>query len=529
MKDLTEKFTSGTHVSFWVNSVEPLAYSKLAMDKETDVVIVGGGMAGVSIAYSLMRSGRKIILLEDGFIGSGETGRTTAHLVNALDDRYYDLEKQYGKEKAKHIAQSHSAAITHIEKNVHRENIDCGFQRLDGYLFLHPSDKEESLDKELEAAQRAGLNVEMVSEIPGISHVGRAIKFKDQAQFHPMSYLKGLCEAIIQNGGSIYTNTHAKEIESDHVITEEGYKIKAKHVVVATNSPVNNKYVMHLKQSPYRTYVIAAPVAKNKIQKALWWDTGNFEVNSEIPPYHYVRTMEYSETHDLLIVGGEDHPTGDTSQEHIPEEERYEELETWARLHFPAMEKIEYKWSGQVLEPLGSLAYIGHNPFDNDNVYIATGDSGNGMTHGAIAGMLITDLINGEHNDWEDIYDPARIKFFATGKNIAKEIAGTLVNFVKPKHSNGIRLEDIPVNQGKIVEVEGKKYGAFHDEDGLMHMVSATCTHLGCTIKWNNDEKSWDCPCHGSRFSTNGEVLNGPANKPLDYHKKEIGDKTHHK
>jgi glycine/D-amino acid oxidase-like deaminating enzyme/nitrite reductase/ring-hydroxylating ferredoxin subunit len=529
MKDLTEKLTSGTHVSYWVNSIEPLAYAKLTMDKETDVVVIGGGMAGVSVAYNLVRSGRKVILLEDGYIGSGETGRTTAHLVNALDDRYYDLEKQYGKDNAKLIAQSHSAAITHVEKNVHREKIDCSFTRLDGYLFIHPTDDESSLDKEFEAAERAGLEVEMVTDVPGITHVKRAIRFKNQAQFHPLNYLKGLCESITKNGSNIYTNTHVKEIESDHVITESGYKIKANHVVVATNSPVNNKYVMHLKQSPYRTYVIGATVPKNEIPKALWWDTGNFEVNSEIPPYHYIRTIEYNDTHDLLIVGGEDHHTGDTSEEHIPEERRYKQLESWTRFHFPQIQNIEFRWSGQVMEPLGSLAYIGHNPFDKNNVYIVTGDSGNGITHGAIAGMLITDLINGEHNDWEDLYDPARTKFFATGKNIAKEITGTVVNFIKPKHSNGIRLEDIPVNQGKIVEIEGKKCGAFHDEDGVMHIVSATCTHLGCTIKWNNDEKSWDCPCHGSRFSTNGEVLNGPANKPLDYHKKEIEHKTPHK
>src|ERR1044071_4368718 len=210
MKDLAEKFTSGTHVSYWVNSVEPLAYAKLAMDKETDVVVIGGGMAGVSIAYHLVRSGRKVILLEDGYIGSGETGRTTAHLVTALDDRYYDLEKSYGKDKVKLIAQSHAAAITSIEKAVHRENIDCGFERLDGYLFLHPSDEGESLEKEFEAAQKTGLEIEMVSSVPGMPLITHAIKFKDQGQIHPLRYLRGLCDSIVANGSEIFTNTDRK-------------------------------------------------------------------------------------------------------------------------------------------------------------------------------------------------------------------------------------------------------------------------------------------------------------------------------
>jgi len=517
----SEKFTAGTHIPFWINSVEPLSFSKLSLDREVDVVIIGGGIAGVTIAYCLTKAGKNIALVEDGFIGSGETGRTTAHLVTALDDRYYDIERMFGKEKTRLVAQSHADAIDFIEDTVKKLNIDCDFKRLDGYLFLHPSDEVSTLQKEADAAASAGIDVNLIDEVPGIKNIYQGIRFSNQAEFHPLKYIKALCEYIEKNGGSIYTSTHAKEINEKGIVTDEGYKIKADHIVVATNTPVNNKYAMHLKQYAYRTYVIASKIKKGILPDALWWDTGDYSVNSSIPPYHYVRKQKLNDEHDLLIVGGEDHATGLSEIEKISEEERYAVLEKWMKEYFPDAGKPIYKWSGQVMEPMDSLAYIGRNPFDKDNIYIVTGDSGNGMTHGTIAGGLITDLITCKENKLEKIYDPSRIKIFTAGKVFLKEFVGGLINYMKlqPKHPDRKHINDLKKNEGDILEADGKKYGAYRDKDDNIHFVSAECTHLQCIIKWNNDEKTWDCPCHGSRFSYDGKVMNGPANKPLLYHK----------
>lgn len=511
--------TAGTHLPFWIASCEPIAYSKLSENKTTDVVIIGGGISGVSIAYCLCKAGKRVVLVEDGYIGSGETGRTTAHLVTALDDRYYDLVSTFGEDNTRLIADSHKSAIDFIERIVAEEAIDCDFERLKGFLFLHPSDKAESLDKELEAATKAGLSVEKTTIVLS-DKKAEALQFNNQAQFHPLRYLRALCKAIVRMGGEIYTDTHAKDIDHTGITTNEGLNVSAKHVVVATNSPVNNKYMMHLRQYAYRTYVIGAKIPKGSLEKALWWDSGNFETNADIPPYHYVRTEALNDTHDLLIIGGEDHATGLADAEHIPEEKRYHILESWGRDYFPQMEDVVYQWSGQVMEPMDSLAYIGRNPLDKDNVYIVTGDSGNGMTHGTIAGLLITDLITGKENSWKDLYSPSRFKLFKSGKTFFKEFVGGFVSYLKtkPKHVDGTGLKDLKPNEGKIIEMDGEKLGAYRDEQDELHFVEVECTHMGCVVKWNNDEKSWDCPCHGSRFSYKGDVLNGPANVPLKHY-----------
>jgi glycine/D-amino acid oxidase-like deaminating enzyme/nitrite reductase/ring-hydroxylating ferredoxin subunit len=513
------EITSGKNVSFWTNSINPIFYEKLKENIHTEVVIVGGGIAGITTAYCLLKSGKKVVLVEDGGIGSGETGRTTAHLASALDDRYYELEKMYGEEKTSLIAESHSAAIDFIETVCKEKLIDCDFERLSGYLFLHPTDERESLHKEFVAARKAGLDVEELQEVPGMKEKTPSLKFNNQAQFHPLKYLRALAELIRKSGGSLYTETHAAKIDHEGITTADGFRVSAKHIVVATNSPVNNKYVMHLKQYPYRTYVIGARIKKNTIEKALWWDTGDMSMNSEIPPYHYVRLQKLDEDYNLLICGGEDHPTGMAKEDRLAEEDRYGLLEDWMRKRFD-VEDIIYQWSGQVMEPMDSLAYIGRNPMDKNNVYIVTGDSGNGMTHGTIAGMLITDLINGKENKWEKLYAPSRVKILTAGKTFFKEFVGGFFKYLKEKPTDiqSIEYATIEKTEAKIVEIEGKKVGAYRDNDNRLHLIDPTCTHLKCQVKWNNDEKSWDCPCHGSRYSYEGKVLNGPANKDLLYH-----------
>ena len=514
--------TSGDNLSFWFASViKPLAFEKLGSDVDTDILVVGGGISGLTTAYCLAKEGLKVILVEDGFIGSGETGRTTAHLTCALDDRYFELEKTFDELTAKLAAQSHTAAIEWIANTVHQNNIDCHFKRVDGYLFLHPSDSTETLLEEYKATQRAGLLTEMLNNIPFISaeQDKRCIKFPNQAQFHILLYMKGLAEAFLKSGGKIYTQTKAENISKEGA-TANGYKIKANHIVVATNTPVNDWVTMHTKQWPYRTYVIAAKIPKGKLPYSLWWDTGDQNSQWISKPYHYVRLEEFNEQYDMLISGGEDHRTGQADNENIKEEDRYSNLEEWTRKYFPAIGKIVFKWSGQVMEPVDSLAYIGRNPGD-DNIYIITGDSGNGMTHGTLGGLIIKDIITGKENPWIKLYSPSRVTLKRVGDYL-HEVGNMVAQYADWFTPEDIKQADeLKPGQGAISSSGMKKIAVYRDEENNLHAFTAVCPHLGAILQWNADEKSFDCPMHGSRFTTEGKVINGPASSDLE----KINDK----
>jgi len=509
--------TSGDNLSFWLALNDgPIVYDRLDTDIDTDILVIGGGIAGLTTAYCLAKEGRKVILVEDGCIGSGESGRTTAHLTCALDNRYSELEKIFDPLTAKLAAESHIAAIEWISKTVEQNEIHCNFKRVDGYLFAHPSDSEENLQLEYQATQRAGILTEMLRHIPSIPPelVKACVKFHDQAQFNILRYLKGLADAFVKLGGQIYTQTKAEEITKEGA-TANGNKISANHIVVATNTPVNNCVSMHTKQWPYRSYVIAAKVPKGKLPYALWWDTGNQDSKWISKPYHYVRLEEYDEQYDILISGGEDHRTGQADDEHIKESDRYINLELWTRKHFPAIGKIEYKWSGQVLEPIDSLAYIGRNPGD-DNIYIITGDSGNGMTHGTLGGMIIRDLIIGMENPWIKIYNPSRITLKTIGEYLHElgNMVAQYVDWFTPEDVK--KTEELNLGEGAVISSGLKKIAVYRDAENNLHACSAVCPHLGAILQWNSDELTFDCPMHGSRFTCDGKVINGPATSDLE-------------
>lgn len=502
--------TSGANISYWLESLPPIHYRPLESNIETEIAVVGAGIAGLSVAYCLAKAGHSVVVLDDGFVGSGETGRTTAHIVNALDDRYFELEKKLGKEEARLAAESHTAAIQFIERIAWEENIACDFQRLPGYLFLHPSDDLSTLKQEYEATSRVGIETSLLDSTPGLAVSNTpSLKFSGQAQFHPLKYLRGLAEAIIRYGGKIYTETHVSDISQEKIIANK-FAVKSKFTVVATNTPINDFVTMHTKQHPYRTYVIGALVKKNTIDHALWWDTGDLESKWVTDPYHYVRTQPYSDEFDLLIVGGEDHKTGQSDSENLLEEDRFDRLIDWTRKYFPVAGEIVYRWSGQVMEPVDSLAFIGKNPGDK-NIFIVTGDSGNGMTHGTIAGMLISDLILGKENAWEKIYDPSRITLKAAG-DFLKEVGNMTIQYLDYLAPGDLKsVNDLQPGNGAVINLGPRKTAVYRDEKNVVHAYSAICPHLGCVLKWNNTEKSFDCPCHGSRFTCEGKVTNGPA------------------
>ena len=512
---INSKVTSGENKSYWTTSTHPLIFSKLQQNIETDVLIVGGGISGLTTAYCLLEAGLKVVLVEDGYLGSGETGRTTAHLSFALDDHYFELESIFGEQKTMLAASSHLAAVQWIDQTVKREKINCHFKRVPGYLFVSESDTKDTLIKEFAATKRVGLLTEMLLSVPGIDYEknNRCIKFPDQAQFHIMMYITGLAKAIVAMGGSIYTETKAEDITEEGA-KANGYEIKARHIVVATNTPVNNMVTMHTKQWPYRTYVIAARIPKDTAPYSLWWDTGDKNSKWISKPYHYLRLEELDNNFDLLISGGEDHKVGQADEENIPEQNRYMNLIEWTKKRFPAMGNIEYQWSGQVMEPIDSLGFIGRNPGD-DNIYIITGDSGNGMTNGTIGGILIRDLITGKKNSWEDLYNPSRKPFKNTGDFLheAGIMSAQYIDWITKEDMK--EAEDLLPGHGGIISSGLKKIAAYRDEEGNLYTCSAICPHMGGILQWNAEEKSFDCPVHGSRFTAEGYVINGPASSDL--------------
>ena len=503
--------------SIWLETAQPHRQPELAKNSEADVCVIGAGIAGVTTAYLLAREGRSVILLDDGTPGCGQTGVTTAHLSNAIDDGYTEMVRLHGEDGARLACESHRAAIARIESICETEHIDADFERVSGYLFLSPEHDVKELDDELEAANQAGVDVEKLPRAPveGFD-TGPCLHFPRQGQFHPLKYLNGMLEVFTRVGGRVYGGTKAVRVTGGKpalVETATGIAINARAVVVATNVPFNDLVAIHTKQAPYHTYVVAARVPRGAITPALYWDTHD--------PYHYVRLQTVSNTDvggdnaerfELLIVGGEDHKAAQASDS----EERFGALEQWMRERFPAAREIEFRWSGQVMETQDGLGFIGRNPMDRDNVYIATGDSGMGMTHGTIAGMLLCDLIQGRPNRWADLYDPSRIRMGAAGDFLKENlnVAAQYTSYLTPGEVPSV--EEITPNTGAVIREGVRKVAVFRDEAGELHRRSAICTHLGCIVGWNKAASTWDCPCHGSRFDPYGRVVNGPASKDLE-------------
>jgi glycine/D-amino acid oxidase-like deaminating enzyme/nitrite reductase/ring-hydroxylating ferredoxin subunit len=502
----------GETTSIWMDTAEVPAQSQLSENMHADVCVVGAGIAGITTAYLLTREGKSVVVLDAGRIGGGMTERTTAHLTYAIDDQYLEIEHLHGQKGAQLSAESHKSAIDRIETILAEEGIECDFERLEGYLFLAPGHSIDMLEQELKAAHRAGLTeVEFVERAPVETFdTGKCLRFPQQAQFHPLKYITGLAHAIERDGGRIFAGTRVSNMEggkSAKVETNDGYIVTADAIVIATNSPINDIVKMHTKQAPYTTYVIGARIPRDSVTRALYWDTQD--------PYHYVRIQHVTGKdgdYDLLIVGGEDHKTGQADDW----DQRYSRLETWAKERFPMIESIEYKWSGQVMEPVDAVAFIGNNPADASNVYIATGDSGMGMTHGTIAGILITDLIMERESSWAPLYDPSRKTLRSIGE-FAKEGFNVAVQYAEGFLTQGEvgSAEEVAIEEGAIIGRGLNKVAVYRDENGKTHELSAVCAHLGCIVKWNSLEKTWDCPCHGSRYDKHGQVINGPAKSDL--------------
>jgi glycine/D-amino acid oxidase-like deaminating enzyme/nitrite reductase/ring-hydroxylating ferredoxin subunit len=494
--------SSEKSVSAWMSTKVMEDAPSLSRSESTEIVIVGSGIAGMSVAYELVKAGKDVVILDRGPIGKGMTSRTTAHLTAQCDDGFHEMIGRRGEELARSWYESQAASIDRIETNQRELHIDCDFRRLEGYLFQAPETEPEMLDREYEATKKVGMPVFQEKGVPfGGQAATPTLRYPNQATFHPLKYLAGIAAAIRKAGGRFYAETTVERVEEDangvQVTTTAGHVIGAKQAVVATNSPINDRYAIHTKQAPYRTYAMAFSIAHDRLPDGLYWDT--------FDPYHYVR-LQPGGGSDILIVGGEDHKTGEADDA----ERRFTRLEAWMRSLLPDLGKELHRWSGQIQDTIDFAGFIGRNP-GSKRSYVVTGDSGQGMTHGSVAGILISDLILKGDSPWIAVYDPSRKPLKAAGTYLRENVsvAKNFAEYVAPGDISS--LDELRPGQGAIVRQGMSKVAAYRDTNGELMLRSAACSHLGCHVHWNSFENCWDCPCHGSQFAPDGTALNGPA------------------
>ena len=494
--------------SLWMDTAA-VAAPPLDRSLQTDVVVVGAGIAGISTAYELVRAGKRVVVLDRGSLGGGMTPRSSAHLAFEIDDYYETLIRLRGLDEARQYFESQSAAVDRIEQIVLGEGVDCDFARVEGYLVAADIGDADLLDREYDACREVGLGAAGADAAPiEGADTGACLRFAGQARFDPRKYCNALVERLQGAGGLLFADTAVTSVKEEgdgvRVTTESGFTVDASAAVVATNTPVDAGPNIHTKQAPYRTFVFAARVPKGAAADALIWDTAQ--------PYHYVR-LQPGEADDLLIVGGEDYKSAHSDDA----AERFERLEAWARTRWPQMGEVTHRWSGQVFEPADKAPFIGRNGTDK-NIYTVTGDSGEGLTTGVAASLILRDMITGQENPWAAVYDPERktLKPSAVG-DFLKENLDVAAKFVEHVTGGEVASTDaLEPGQGAVIRLGAGKVAAFRDEAGELHMRSAVCTHMGCVVHFNSFERCWDCPCHGSQFAIDGSVLNGPAVRPLD-------------
>lgn len=522
--------SSGSTEPVWVHR-DPYqdrpTFQPLKEDINTDVCVVGAGIAGISLSYELISRGHDVVLVDAHGVLFGETGRTSGHLSNALDDGYTEIKKKHGHDGAQQAALSHTWALNRVGDIARTIGIDCEYRHVPGYDISQyaASDKHHAKDlkniqEEAEYAKQLGLDVDFDKSLTIKGWKGEPDQrggaiFKDQAAFHPTLYLSGILKWLREQPKfRCYTFTRMMSITENStgllsmgepsvtVETEAGNKIEAKHAVQATCVPLQ-KFSVIAEMSYHRTYCVAVRVPKNSIEDCFIYDSAEM--------YKYIRFTKCDDNYDYMIVGGCDHKVGQEDPAG-----RFEELETWARERFPQVGPVDYKWSGQVFEPVDYMAFIGKNQ-GCTRTYVVTGDSGNGLTHGVIAGRLIADEIEGKENPWAKLYSPKRLLSIA--KSAPEMIAHDLqinMQYKRFLQSDINDIEDLAPGCGGVLNKGlSKPIAVYKGEDGRVTKMSALCPHLHGVVCWNPAEKSFDCPVHGSRFSKDGDCLIGPAKAGL--------------
>ena len=495
-----------TSKSLWMDIEVAADAEALQGAAECEVAVIGSGIAGISTAYELCKRGKSVMVTDRGRICGGMTSRTSAHLAPLCDDLVSEMTKIKGREAAKLFCDSQAAAVDRIEEIQKKEKIDCDFRRLDGYLFQGRDMPSETIDQEMDAVRDIGVPVHRLMGVPFNGCEDRhVLRYPRQATFHPLKYLAGVAKACGESGVTFFRDSPVEEVtEDDGIVSVKVARgiIRAQHAVVATNSSISDRFAIHTKTAPYRTYVITFEIKRGALPDALYWDTED--------PYHYVRLQPGPANSDYVLVGGEDHKSGEADDA----DERFRKLEAWARDLISGLGKETHRWSGQVLDTIDYAGFIGRDP-GGKNIYVAMGDSGQGLTHGVAGAMLNTALILGEDHPWKDVYAPGRIPLKAA-KNFVTENVTALKSFAEYVAPGELRsLDDLKRGQGAIVRRALEKIAAYRDDSGALHLNSTSCTHVGCHLHWNSFETCWDCPCHGSIFDVKGEPINAPAIGPL--------------
>ncbi len=492
--------------SFWSENTKLPSFSRLRRSIDCDVLVVGGGIAGITSALLLQQAGKRVVVIDANRIGSGETGRTTAHVTELVDARYQVLESKFGREGARLCAESSRAAIERIERFVIDLGIEAGFARVPGYLFAETAEQQQELEQEFESLRRVGADASLIEALPLPLPLPAkaAVRVQGQAQLQPLEYLAALTRAFVAAGGDVFEGTRLLDVDDGQpckVATSEA-EISARDVLVLTHVPVSNKFALHTKIAAYRSYALAARLP-GSFPTGLFWDMQD--------PYHYVRTHDTG-SERVLIVGGEDHKTGKANDAPA----RFQRLERYAAALAPDLQ-VSQRWSGQIIEPADGLPFIGKNSRAK-HVYVATGFSGTGITFGTLTAMILADQVLKVKNPWSELYDATRVKPLAQARAYLAENVDFPAHLARDRVAAGEAksADEVPRGQGRLLRAGGKMLAVYRDEAGTLHARSAVCTHLGCQVRWNNAERSWDCPCHGSRFDVDGSVLNGPATKALE-------------
>ena len=492
--------------SHWIDSTPATSYPSLESDRTVDVVVVGGGIAGIATAWELTRAGRSVAILEADRVVTGVTGYTTAKLTAQHTLIYAHLRKAFGEDAAHVYAQSQQFAVDHVEDVSRELGVDCEFERVPAFTWAESAETLQSVRDEVDAAQQAGLDASYVTETPLPFPVQGAIRVENQAQFHPRKYLLGLLDDYTARGGLVFERSRVVELDEGEpctVTTENGATVTAHDVVVASHYPVFDRALLFSRLEPTRDVVVAATIPENE-------DPGGTYITPDNGS-RSVRTAPYGDGRRLLIVTGEQFSPGTSDAN-----ERFERLVSWTREKFPSAE-VAYRWATQDNSTTDKVPYIGHFHPGTEHVYVAAGFAGWGMSNGVLAGLLLTAHITGQEQPWTSLYDPRRIKPLTEAVSMAKLQAKVARHFVGDRLGSHVdTVDDIASGSGAVTRLNGERCAVYKDATGEVHAVSATCTHLGCIVHFNAGETAWECPCHGSRFATDGSVIQGPATRPLE-------------